>query len=533
MHNLKIACSTGGMVTSPHALASEAGLDVLRAGGNAIEAAIAIGAALTVTYPHFTGLGGDAFWVIGDRDGLLRTVSGIGQAAANPPAFDTVIPLRGAAATLTTAATVDTWDQVYAISKTSWDGQQPWPALFERALDYASNGFPVTPSQHFWQSLRAGELNAQPGFAKTFAPDGRIPAVAERFVQPELARSLERIARFGAREFYEGELAERIVRGLQEAGSPLTKGDLANTRARDEPPLRVAYRGGELVSMRPPTQGVTTLQIMGTLERFDLGSIAEGSADYYHLLVEAVKCAFMDRDRLVCDPDFKPVPVEEMLADATLDAHARSISMHTARPWPHQFRHGDTVFIGATDRLGRSVSVLQTVYFDWGSGVVAGDTGILWHNRGASFSTDPAHHNALQPGKRPFHTLNPGMYLKDGRPHLLFGTQGADGQPQTLAAILTRLIDYVMDPLSALARPRFLLGKTFSDTRDALKLEEDAGPDVFAALGARGHDVSVIPAQSPLAGHPGALRIETDGTVCGAHDPRSDGRAMGLEERTP
>jgi len=533
MHNLKIACSTGGMVTSPHALASEAGLDVLRAGGNAIEAAIAIGAALTVTYPHFTGLGGDAFWVIGERDGLLHTVSGIGQAAASPPAFDTVIPLRGAAATLTTAATVDTWDQVYAISKTSWDGQQPWPALFERALDYASNGFPVTPSQHFWQSLRAGELNAQPGFAKTFAPDGRIPAVAERFVQPELARSLERIARFGAREFYEGELAERIVRGLQEAGSPLTKGDLANTRARDEPPLRVAYRGGELVSMRPPTQGVTTLQIMGTLERFDLGSIAEGSADYYHLLVEAVKCAFMDRDRLVCDPDFKPVPVEEMLADATLDAHARSISMHTARPWPHQFRHGDTVFIGATDRLGRSVSVLQTVYFDWGSGVVAGDTGILWHNRGASFSTDPAHHNALQPGKRPFHTLNPGMYLKDGRPHLLFGTQGADGQPQTLAAILTRLIDYGMDPLSALARPRFLLGKTFSDTRNALKLEEDAGPDVFAALGARGHDVSVIPAQSPLAGHPGALRIETDGTVCGAHDPRSDGRAMGLEERTP
>jgi gamma-glutamyltranspeptidase/glutathione hydrolase len=285
--------------------------------------------------------------------------------------------------------------------------------------------------------------------------------------------------------------------------------------------------------MRPPTQGVTTLQIMGTLERFDLSAIAEGSADYYHLLVEAVKCAFMDRDRLVCDPDFKPVPVDQMLADATLDAHARSISMHTARPWPHLFRPGDTVFIGATDCHGRSVSVLQTVYFDWGSGVVAGDTGILWHNRGASFSTNPAHHNALQPGKRPFHTLNPGMYLKDGHPHLLFGTQGADGQPQTLAAILTRLIDYGMDPLSALARPRFLLGKTFSDTRDALKLEEDAGPEVFAALAARGHEVSAIPAQSPLAGHPGALRIDADGTVCGAQDPRSDGRAMGVEEGTP
>jgi gamma-glutamyltranspeptidase len=530
MPNLKLACSTGGMVTSPHALASAAGLEVLRAGGNAIEAAIAIGAALCVTYPHFTGLGGDAFWVIGDRNGLLRTVSGIGQAAARLPAFAGAIPARGAAATLTTAATVDTWEQVYAISKASWEGRQAWSSLFDRALDYAANGFPVTPSQHFWQSLRAGELNALPGFSNTFAPDGRTPAIADRFVQPALARSLERIARFGAREFYEGELAERIARGLKDAGSPLTQADLAKTRARDEPPVRVAYRGGELVSMRPPTQGVTTLQIMGTLERFDLGTIAEGSADYYHLLVEAVKCAFMDRDRFVCDPDFRPVPVDTMLADATLDAHARSIDMQRARPWPHVSGPGDTVFIGATDRDGRSVSVLQTVYFDWGSGIVAGDTGILWHNRGASFSTDPAHHNAIQAGKRPFHTLNPGMYLRDGRPHLLFGTQGADGQPQTLAAVLTRLIDYGMDPLTALTRPRFLLGKTFSDSRDALKLEEDAGAAVFAALAARGHEVSAIPAQSPLAGHPGAIRIEADGTAYGAHDPRSDGRAMGVDE---
>ncbi|MFM0736045.1 gamma-glutamyltransferase [Paraburkholderia xenovorans] len=530
MQNLKLASSTGGMVTSPHALASAAGLDVLRAGGNAIEAAIAIGAALCVTYPHFTGLGGDAFWVIGDRNGMLRSLSGVGQAAAQLPAFSGPIPLRGAPAALTTAATVDTWDQAYRISQTSWSGRQSWSSLFERAISYAEEGFPVTPSQHFWQSLRADELRTLPGFNATFAPDGRIPAIGERFMQPALAHSLERIARFGAREFYEGELAERIARGLREAGSPLTSKDLASTRARDEAPLRVAYRGGELISLRPPTQGVTTLQIMGTLDRFDLTSITEGSADYYHLLVEAVKCAFVDRDRFVSDPEFNHVPVDDMLSAATLDAHARSIDMRTARAWPHVFRPGDTVFIGVTDSEGRSASVLQTVYFDWGSGVVAGDTGILWHNRGASFSTNPAHHNAVQPGKRPFHTLNPGMYLHDGRPRLLFGTQGADGQPQTLAAILTRLIDYGMDPLTALARPRFLLGKTFSDTRDALKLEEDAGAAVFAELAARGHEVSAIAAQSPLAGHPGVIRIDADGTASGAHDPRSDGRAFGVDE---
>jgi oxamate amidohydrolase len=526
MHDTQPAHTQGGMVTSPHALASAAGCEVLRAGGNAIEAAIAIGAALCVTYPHFTGLGGDAFWVIGDRTGMLRTISGIGQAAGQLPAFDGAIPTRGAASALTTAATVDTWHQAYEISQSVWGGKQVWSSLFERALGYAGDGFPVTPSQHFWQSLRAGELNTLPGFAATFAPHGRIPAVGEHFAQPALAKTLERIARFGAREFYEGELAERIARGLQQAGSPLTADDLAKTRARDEAPLRVPYRGGELVSLRPPTQGVTTLQIMGVLERFDLSAIAEGSADYYHLLVEAVKCAFVDRDRLVSDPEFNEVPVEHMLSPATLDAHARSIDPHAARAWPHVFRPGDTVFIGATDSQGRSVSVLQTVYFDWGSGVMAGDTGILWHNRGASFSTHPAHHNVVRPGKRPFHTLNPGMYLKDGRPQLLFGTQGADGQPQTLAAILTRLIDYGMAPLAALARPRFLLGKTFSDTRDALKLERDAGADVFAALAARGHEVSTIAAQSPLAGHPGVIRIEADGSASGAHDPRSDGRAL-------
>ncbi|SAL34837.1 gamma-glutamyltransferase [Caballeronia udeis] len=528
MHNTTLATSTEGMVTSPHALASEAGLEVLRAGGNAIEAAIAIGAALSVTYPHFTGLGGDAFWVIGDRTGMLRTLSGIGQAAQTLPAFSAAIPLRGAGSTLTTAATVDTWHQAYAISQASWGGQRTWSSLFDRAIGYASEGFPVTPSQHFWQQFRADELRAMPGFSAVFAPGGQTPAVGERFVQPALARSLERIATYGAREFYEGELAERIARGLRQAGSPLTPADLAKTRARDETPLRVAYRGGELVSLHPPTQGVTTLQIMGMLARFDLSSIAEGSADYYHLLVEAVKCAFVDRDRFVCDPEFNRVPVNEMLSSDTLDAHARSINLHTARAWPHVFRPGDTAFIGASDAQGRSVSLLQTVYFDWGSGIVAGDTGILWHNRGASFSVDAAHHNAVQPGKRPFHTLNPGMYLKDGRPHLLFGTQGADGQPQTLAAVLTRLIDYGMDPLSALARPRFLLGKTFSDTRDALKLEEDAGADVFAALAERGHEVSAIAAQSPLAGHPGVIRIEPDGALSGAHDPRSDGQAMGL-----
>ncbi|WP_254599909.1 gamma-glutamyltransferase family protein [Cupriavidus gilardii] len=522
-----LARSRAGMVTSPHALASEAGLEVLRAGGNAIEAAIAIGATLSVTYPHFTGLGGDAFWVIADEAGEVRTLSGIGQAAAASPAFDGEIPTRGPAAALTTAATVDTWDRAYCLGRDAWGGTRSWESLFHRAIEHAEAGFPVTPSQRFWQDFRAGQWRDWPGFARVFLPEGRIPEIGEPFHQPELARSLCRIAEHGARDFYEGELAERVARGLREAGSPLRAADLAATRAREESPLTVPYRGGKLVSLRPPTQGVTTLQIMGILDRFDVAAIAEGSADYYHLLVEAVKQAFIERDRYVADPEFVDVPVEPMLSAPHLDTLAAAIRRDRALPWPHRFRTGDTVYLGAVDSQGRCASVLQTVYFDWGSGVVAGDTGILWHNRGAAFGTDPRHHNVLRPGKRPFHTLNPGLYLHDGRPRLLYGTQGADGQPQTLAAVLTRMIDYGMDPLTALSRPRFLLGRTFSDTRDTLKLEADAGDAVMQALTARGHELSPIPAQSPLAGHPGAIRIDADGSISGAHDPRSDGMAIG------
>ncbi|CAG4901138.1 gamma-glutamyltransferase [Paraburkholderia saeva] len=522
-----LAQSTRGMVTSPHGLASEAGLEVLRAGGNAIEAAIAIGAALSVTYPHFTGLGGDAFMVISDRAGNVRTLSGIGQAAARVPDYQGAIPVRGPAAALTTAATVAVWDKAYAFSRAAWGGNQGWSSLFSRAIGYAANGFPVTPSQHFWQAFRANELSNWHGFAQVFMPDGRAPQAGERFFQPALARSLDAIATHGGREFYEGDLAARIAAGLKQAGSPLTLDDLARAQAREEVPLRVAYRDGELLGLRPPTQGVTTLEIMGILERFDFAAIPEGSADYYHVLVEAIKLAFLDRNRYVADPDFVDVPVDRMLSAATLDAHARRIRMDRAMPWSHTFKTGDTVYIGVADGDGNCVSMLQTVYFDWGSGVVAGDTGVLWHNRGASFSLDAASPNALRGGKRPFHTLNPGMYLKQGRPHLLYGTQGADGQPQTLAAVLTRLIDYDMDPHTALGRPRFLLGKTFSDSRDSLKLEEDAGEPVFCELAARGHQLSPIPAQSQLAGHPGAIRIDAQG-LTGAHDPRSDGRALGL-----
>jgi oxamate amidohydrolase len=523
------ARSTQGMVTSPHSVATQCGLEVLAQGGNAVEAAIATAAALCVTYPHFSGLGGDAFFVIANASGQVQTISGIGQAASDTAGYGGSIPVRGPRSMLTTAGLVDALGCAFDHSRNQLGGSVSWQGLLSSAVALARDGYPISPSERYWLEFRMPEAVALNDVFTAFCKDGVLPEPGAIRKQPQLARTLETLAERGARDMYEGALASALAEGLAQAGSALTLNDLAQTRARIESPLSVPYRGGTLMAHRPPTQGVTTLQIMGILERFDLSQVEEGSADYYHLLVEAVKQAFIDRDRLVADPDFQAVPTAEMLSPDYLSRMAAAVQRDQALPWPHAFKTGDTVFVGAADTAGNAVSLLATVYFDWGSGVMVGDSGVIWHNRGASFSLDPTHPNCLAPGKRPFHTLNPGVYLRDGKVELLYGTQGADGQPQTLAAVLTRLIDYGMDPMAALARPRFLLGKTFSDSHSSLKLEKDVPQEVLDTLAHRGHVLSLVDAHSPLMGHPGVIALNPHTReMRGAHDPRSDGRAMGL-----
>jgi len=526
----QLAQSRSGMVTSPHTLASEAGAKVLREGGNAIEAAIAMGAVIAVTYPHFCGIGGDAIWMIADAQGRNTVLLGLGQAAEKLPNYKGPIAARGAQSTVVSAGAVDSWRQAYDYARANWASDKgetrSFASLLEPAILYAERGFPVTASQLFWTSFREKELADWPGFSKLFLPGGKAPKLGDLFVQKDLARSLKQIARNGAREFYEGELAARIGRGLEAVGSPLMASDLAKTFSRREQAVSVDYRDVTLLAPPPPTQGVTTLEIMGILNRLGFAGVEEGSAEYYHRCVEAVKQAFLDRDG-IADPDFAAADIAQRLASSRLDGKAAAIKSR-AMPWPHLFRTGDTVYFAATDSQGRSVSILQSTYFDWGSGVVAGDTGVLWQNRGAAFSIDPRSPNAIAPGKRPFYTLNPGLAMKNGKPHVLYGTQGADGQPQTLTVLLTRLLDYGLDPLTALNQPRFLLGKTFSDSRDTLKLEESVGVETAQELSARGHETSMISANSPLGGQAGAIVIHDDGLIEGAHDPRSDGLAIGL-----
>ncbi len=506
-----------GALTTPHPLATAAGMDVLSGGGTASAALVAAGAVLTVVMPHFCGLGGDAVWLLADRQGRTRVFLAIGQ-GIDRPAPKSPIPLRGPDSILTTAANVDGWRHAFDHSQRTHGGTTKWEDLLAPAVRLAEEGFAVTSSQAFWGDFRKSESGEWPGFAAIFTDQGNPLRKGHLLAQPALAATLRSIAERGASEFYNGQLARRIVEGLRAEGVMIALEDLARTKTREMLPLKLPYRNLTLLAPPPPTQGITTLQIMGILSRFDLSALQPGSADHLHLCVEAVKRAFIGRDG-ISDPAFSQRASNDWLADKTIDELAKDISLSQAMPWPHQWRHGDTVFLGAIDEQGNAASVLQSTYFDWGSGVVVGDTGIIWQNRGAAFRSDLSHTNGFAPGKLPFYTLTPGIALKDGRPHLVYGTQGADGQPQTLATLLTHLIDFDRSPKQALAAPRFLLGRTFSDSRDSLKIEADLGEEVFAELAVRGHEISRIPAQSPVAGQAGVVLSEAG--ICQAwHDPR-------------
>ncbi|MGY6547744.1 MAG: gamma-glutamyltransferase family protein [Roseinatronobacter sp.] len=505
-------------LTTPHPAATAIGMAVLHRGGTASEALVAAGAALSVVMPHFCGLGGDAVWLVHDRHGPRHCFLAIGQ-GFDQPRPDAPIPLRGPASIRTSAALVDGWQTAFNHAKVRLGGRMQWHDLIAPAVALARDGYKVTPSQAFWGKFRQSDVAAWHGFAPIFTDHGRPFEEGHLLRQPALAETLACIAERGAAGFYHGPLAGRITDGLRAAGVCTSTEDLARTSTRITTPLVLRYRALDLLAPPPPTQGLTTLQIMGILSRFDIAGVAPGGVDHLHLCVEAVKQAFLLRDQ-IADPAFVEQGAQDHVSEGLLDRLAAQITRHDAMPWPHEWQHGDTVFLGAIDAQGNAASVLQSIYFDWGSGVVAGDTGILWQNRGAAFSSDPASRNAFAPGKLPFYTLTPGIALKDGRAHMAFGTQGADGQPQTLAMLLTRLIDHGQSPEEALAAPRFLLGRTFSNRQHSLKLEEDAGHKVIDGLRARGHEVAVIPARSPIAGQAGLVLSGAQGAQAW-HDPRA------------
>lgn len=530
----RYATSSQGVVTSPHYLATAAGKAVLESGGNAIEAALAIGSTLCVVYPHMNSLGGDGFWLLSDEAGNLTGLDGAGPAGANYSreffaARDlSAIPTRGPHAANTVAGLVAVWGAAHATSRQHWGGRLSWQELLDTARAHAEEGFSCSASQGAFLTQKWPELGGFEELTSIFAPGGQPPNFSDTFKQMQLAESLRLLQRDGAEGFYRGELGRRIAQGLGLAGSLLGADDLAGFRCKEVAPITIPYRNGLLTNMPPPTQGLASLLILGILDRFDLSRYGHLSADYVHIVVEATKAAFRLRDRYVADPDRVPVPVAELLASAHLDSLAANLDVHKATPWGTGVGPADTVWFGVMDARGRAVSAIQSIYHEYGSGIMAGDTGILWQNRGASFSLDPVHPNTLEPGKRPFHTLNPAMYLEDGRPRLVYGTMGGDGQPQTQAAIATRALDYRLRLPEVLDSPRWLLGRTWGETSDTLKLESRFATEVFEELVRRGHEVERVEDYAQMMGHAGMIRVGDDGTMEAASDPRSDGAAAGV-----
>jgi len=512
-----------GMVTAPHRLAAEAGLSVLQDGGNAVEATVAVAACLAVVYPHMTGIGGDGFWVIHEPDGAVHGIHGCGGAAGSVSlemyAGLEAVPFRGPLAANTVAGTISGW----AAALASAGGSLPLERLVRDAIAHGEAGVAVTAGHAAIAAAKGQELRVQPGaYGAIFEPEGRPLAEGDMLRQPVLAQTLRRLCAEGLESFYTGALAAEVAADLEALGSPVSAADLAAHVATRPEPLSVPIRGAQLWNSAPPTQGFASLLILALFDR--LTADAADGFDHVHGLVEATKQAFLLRDRHVGDPAFTDFDFQALLDDAAaLDGLAAKIDPAKALPWPPPPQWGDTCWFGAADGEGRVVSAIQSTYFEFGSGLVLPKTGITWQNRGSSFRLAASGWNALKPGRKPFHTLNPALARFDDGRVMAYGTMGGEGQPQTQAALFTRHARFGADLQDAISAPRWLLGRTWGDQSTTLKLEGGFAPELYAALEVAGHAVERVGPLTATMGHAGAIVRHLDGRLDGATDPRSDG----------
>ncbi|BAT59942.1 putative gamma-glutamyltransferase YwrD [Variibacter gotjawalensis] len=520
----------GGVVCAPHAAACEAGRAVLAEGGNAVEAMIAMAATIAAVYPHMNHIGGDGFWLIRERNGRVRAIEACGFAGANARLetyrdYET-IPARGPLAALTVPGALGGWAMANEIAKAS-GGKLPLDVLLGDAIRHARDGYVVTRSQEALTTEKFAETKDAPGFAEAFLVDGKPPKQGTTLKQAALAATLEHLTSAGLDDFYRGDVGREIAADLDRIGSPVTRADLEKYRAVLREPVQVATSHGTIYNQPPPTQGLASLIILALFDRLGVRE-AEGF-DYVHGLVEATKRAFIVRDRYVTDFDRLPFPPEQFLTADFLDAEAKKIDRARALPWPHKPKDGDTIWMGAADASGLVVSYIQSIYWEFGSGCVLPKTGVLMQNRGASFSLDRKAVNPLEPGRRPFHTLNPAMAaLKDGRV-MSYGTMGGEGQPQTQAMVFTRHVQFRQPLGEAIAAPRWLLGRTWGSTVTNLRLEARFPDRLVDALRSAGHDVDVLNEEySDTMGHAGGVVLHPSGMLEGAHDPRADGGAAGV-----
>jgi gamma-glutamyltranspeptidase len=519
-------------VTAPHWPACETGLRILAQGGNAVEAMVAMSATIAVTYPHMNSIGGDAFWLVAERGRRVHFLDACGAAGAKATikAYRTsgydAVPAHGPLAALTVPGAVSGWRLACDLARAR-GGTLPLGLLLEDAIRLAREGFAVSSSQARVGSGNLAQLLEVAGFRGAFTKDGALPPAGETMRQQRLADTLEQLAHAGLDDFYRGDVAREIAADLDRLGSPIAREDLRRHAARVREPLTLRLDGVTLFNAPPPTAGVAALFALGVLER--LGVTRPESFEHIHGLVEALKPAIALREQRVTDPAFIDGDPQDWLATSALDEAAAAISMRHAAVAPSPRREGGTIWMGAIDGEGLAVSAIQSIYWDFGSGLVLPRTGVLMQNRGVSFSLDPADLNPLAPGRRPPHTLIPAMALFDDGRVMPYGTRGGEAQPQFQAQIFSRY-RLGMGLADAIDAPRFRLERRAGDDEVRLSLEPRFDDALVRALARAGHTVVVTgEAYSERYGQAGALvRHVRNGRIEAVHDPRGDGGALGL-----
>lgn len=518
-----------GMVASPHYLATGAGVSVLRRGGTAVDAAIATNAVLAVLKPYACGLGGDLFAMVYiAKSQKLIGLNGSGRAPAEATlerirelAGGTAMPVRGPLP-VTVPGCVEAWGRLH-----ERNGRLALRDLLADAISYAENGFPA--NKEFVDRIGASTsiLHPDTPARETFLPSGRLPHEGQIIRQPRLAHTLRMIVDEGPETLYRGHCAAELVRSLQAVGGLISLEDLAEHRSEWVEPISVPYRDAEVYELPPNSQGIVALLMLSILRHLPTGPLRAGGAEYVHLLAEVQRLAYADRAAHLADLEHMSVSPQALLSADYARKRTAGVGQR-ASAGVKAGVPGDTVYLCTADRDGNLVSLIESNFMGIGSGIMAGETGIMLHNRGASFSLDPAHANVISQRKRPMHTLMPAMAFKQERPWLVFGSMGGSLQAQIHVELLTRLVDQGMHLDEALDAPRFDAVVDSADSnRPVLALEGRFNRDVIDELRRRGHEVRLVEPYSSSMGHANAIELLEDGVYVGATDPRTIGLALG------
>jgi gamma-glutamyltranspeptidase / glutathione hydrolase len=529
-----------GMVATSQPLATQAGLEVLRAGGSAVDAAIAANATLGLVEPVSNGMGGDLFAIVWDAE--TKKLYGLNASGRSPQSLTleklreelaaldrTMIPPYGPLPVSVPGA-VDGWFELHGRF-----GELPMKDVLAPAIRYAREGFPLTELIAFYWGLSVPRLSQFPGFTETFTIDGRAPEKGEIFRNPALASTLETLARDGRDAFYKGDIARTIAAYMAEQGGYLTYEDLASHTSTWVEPVSTSYRGYDVWQLPPNGQGIAVLQILNILEPYDLAKMGFGSADYLHLFLEAKKLAFEDRAKFYADPDFNDLPVARLISKeyaaarrALIDPERAARSYEAGNP---ALEEGDTIYLATADAAGNMVSLIQSNYRGMGSGMTPPGLGFILQDRGELFTLEEGHFNVYAPGKRPFHTIIPGFVTKDGEPFMAFGVMGGATQPQGQAQVLINILDFGMNFQEAGDAARFLHSGSSQPTGERMAdggrviVESGIPYETVRELMRRGHDVGY--ALGPYGGYQAVARDAEHGVWIGASESRKDGHAAG------